>query len=150
MSINNNKNDTKIKAIMAQRKFKVKFVDGKACVEKKQLAGGLNESKCESKGMIERDGSSVKFIPDSIDQSFDTFFQSFVDKITGLRLTQKDTGLIFSLSEELLKESISMCRRFFGKENVSSDMFTDVLSTTECYASKKISTVKTAYLRKKS
>lgn len=135
---------------MAPRKYKVKFVDGKACVEKNQPVDESNELECELKGKIERNGTSLKFIPNSIDQNFDVFFQTFVDKITGLRLTQKDTDIVFSLSEELLVQTISMCRRFCDKEDVQNETFIDVLSTAECYGLKKLSTVKSTYKRKKN
>lgn len=134
---------------MAARKFKVKFVDGKPFVEKTQPVGCSNNLKSELEGKIERDGSSVKFVPDSIDRSFDVFFKTFVDKVTSLRLTQKNTNLIFSLSEELIKENISLCRRFFDKENTLNKKTADIPSSAEQYALTKLCTVKTAYLRKK-
>lgn len=73
---------------MAPGKFKVTFVDGKGSVERAE-SNESNESKNNLHGTVERDGTSNKFVPNSVDQHFDVFFESIVDKVINMRLTKK-------------------------------------------------------------
>lgn len=132
---------------MAPGKFKVTFVDGKGSIERVQS----NESNKNLSGTVVRDGSNNKFMPNSVDQHFDNFVESIVDKVIDMRLTKKNTDLIFSMFEELIGENISMCERFFEKESKeNSKSVREILSMARQQACKKISAIKTSYFRQKA
>lgn len=135
---------------MPPKKFKIHVGNGgEACVERTQSSDTHN-SQNVLKGKVERVGSSIIFIPNNIDQSFDEFFEKFVDKVTAMCLINKNTDLIFGLCKELIVENTSMCKRFFEKESkCEAKSVEEVLSKTKDYTLKKISAVKTDYLREK-
>lgn len=131
---------------MAPGKFKVNFSDGKGSIERAQPS----ESKKTLPGTVERDGSNIKFVPNSVDQHFDHFFATVIEKVINMRLTKKNTDLIFTLFEQLISENISMCGRFFEKENEeNAKSVSETLSMAKEYACKRISTIKTSYFRQK-
>lgn len=76
---------------MAPGKFKVKFVAGKPVIETETS----NQSKEKLEGKLEFIGPTIKYIPDNVDEKFDSFFDIFVKKINGMCLTKKNTDKVF-------------------------------------------------------
>lgn len=70
---------------MPQGRYKVKFINGKPALEK-QTPSEQDKNVC---GEVEHTESSLKFIPNDVDQTFDKFFEEFVKKVLDLRLSKK-------------------------------------------------------------
>lgn len=132
---------------MASRKFKVKFVDGKACVEKNQK---IEEPKKKLDGKIMRQNDSVKFVPNTVDEKFDDFFEKVLSKIFDMRLSKKHTSEFFQFSEELITESFALYHRMYEKEMKKVEQKTlGIISKSKAYILNKIASVKTTNLLKK-
>lgn len=125
---------------MAPGKFKVKFVDGKPCIEKNEPAKKLD-------GKVERKNNSVVFVPTNVDQEFDRCFEKIVAKVCEMRLTKQATNEIFTLCGELISESLNLFGRFCEKDNKENAI--EILAKAKEYASDRIASVKTTYLREK-
>lgn len=121
------------------RKYQVKIVDGKMEI-------GRPPDVCKNQnlnGKIQRTDSQIKFVPNSVDSIFDTFFSNFADEITGLRLSKKNTDEIYCQIEKFTKSIIDLHGRF------SDAMCTDTLSKTQSYVLNHIKSVKSVYRREK-
>lgn len=128
---------------MAPGKFKVKFVDGKPCIEK----NAPNEPAKKLDGKVERKNNSVVFVPTNVDQEFDRCFEKIVAKVCEMRLTKQATNEIFTLCGELISESLNLFGRFCEKDNKENAI--EILAKAKEYASDRIASVKTTYLREK-
>lgn len=101
---------------MAPGKFRVKFSNGKPCVEKNQIQ---NEQDKELDGKIVRQNESVTFVPNSANKYFDLFFESMMSKIVALRLSKKNTNQFFIISSELINATLNLCQKNFEKKIVN-------------------------------
>lgn len=71
------------------RHYKLKLVDGKVSIERPAQPSSTSDETQNLSGSVQRIGSKVQYVPESVDLSFNTFISSFIDKIMDMRLTKK-------------------------------------------------------------
>lgn len=126
-------------------RYQIKFSGGEISVER----SSSSDTNQKLHGSINRNGSQIEFVPNSVDVAFNEFFMDFKEKIICMRLSKKDTNEIFELFGQFIEENMALCGRFFechGKKNSEID---DILTKTQHYITEKINSVKTVYRRNK-
>lgn len=133
---------------MASNRFKIRMVDGKMSVIREEH-NEIDQVKNVPTGIVERSGSTIKYLPPNIDKQFDDFFSSFNDQIAEIRLSQKQTDCVYSLCERLIEEYTNLCVRNFEKNYSTNSIMVETLAETREYVCKKTTCMKTAHMRKK-
>lgn len=126
------------------KKYQIKFTNGKICVDRTPAAAEQNNTSC---GTIRRNNNKIEFVPDSVDENFDQFFENLSQKITCMNLSQKNTNDIIDLLEEFVVANSELYTRVFEKQNGLISDTADVLSKTKSYVLTKIKSIESTYRR---
>lgn len=97
--------------------FNVNKVGGKLIINREER---VEPDQHQTKGTIQRNNSSIKFVPETYDDNFDNFFSIFTNDVAEMRLTQKQNDSMYTLCEKLIDEYSNLCVRAFEKEDVST------------------------------